>query len=250
MDIFILVKLAPMWLCIYHTCVITLKSGIIVVIISLINSIKSCAVPNDPWSILFHCKNKPTGWYKWSIIPYLQNAAKSLIPIYWKPLHKTMVPKRVIIYTSLKNLHINFTSLPLAFVRYWPVGWFSKPLLLTWILWLLVICNVHSFVAFDYKFSYGLLPIHIWDQISPFSFSNKRKHCIRHHYSSDLHQLLSCLPISCPAALWTHSACGPFRDCFFIFPIKAVSFDWTRWGSKKLASCSQPHPIRECFPFF
>lgn len=39
---------------------------------------------NDPWVILFHCTDEPIGSYKKSITPHLLNAAKMLIPKYWK----------------------------------------------------------------------------------------------------------------------------------------------------------------------
>lgn len=41
-------------------------------------------VPNDPWVVLFHCSSEPAGRYKNSIAPHLLNAAKTLIPKYWK----------------------------------------------------------------------------------------------------------------------------------------------------------------------
>lgn len=54
-----------------------------------IKEIQGSEVSNDPWMVLLHCTDKPIGSYKRSITPHLLNAAKALIPRYWK---KPMAP--------------------------------------------------------------------------------------------------------------------------------------------------------------
>lgn len=46
--------------------------------------IQGYEIPNDPWVILLHCTGSPAGAYKKSITLHLLNAAKALIPRYWK----------------------------------------------------------------------------------------------------------------------------------------------------------------------
>lgn len=48
--------------------------------------IQGYEIPNDPWIVLLHCTGEPVGTYKKSITPHLLNAAKALIPQYWKQL--------------------------------------------------------------------------------------------------------------------------------------------------------------------
>lgn len=46
--------------------------------------IQGSEVPNDPWYVLLHCTGESAGSYKKSITPHLLNAAKVLIPKFWK----------------------------------------------------------------------------------------------------------------------------------------------------------------------
>lgn len=49
-----------------------------------IRKIQGTEVPNDPWVVLFHCTGESVGSYNKSITPHLLNAAKALIPKFWK----------------------------------------------------------------------------------------------------------------------------------------------------------------------
>lgn len=49
-----------------------------------IECIQGTALRLDPWVMLFHCTAEPVGRYKKSITPHLLNAAKMLIPKFWK----------------------------------------------------------------------------------------------------------------------------------------------------------------------
>lgn len=41
-------------------------------------------IKHEPWFMLFHCSSVSIGRYRSLITPYLLNAAKSLIPLYWR----------------------------------------------------------------------------------------------------------------------------------------------------------------------
>lgn len=46
--------------------------------------IRNFEIGQDPWQCLFNATSEPRKKYKMSIIPFLFNAAKALIPKYWK----------------------------------------------------------------------------------------------------------------------------------------------------------------------
>ena len=49
----------------------------------LIKKICGTEVKNDPWVCLFHCTNGPRKKYRSSLVPYLLNGAKVVIPRNW-----------------------------------------------------------------------------------------------------------------------------------------------------------------------
>lgn len=53
-------------------------------ILHWIKEIQGSEVPNEPWVVLFRSTGESVGRYKKSITPRLLNAAKSLIPRFWK----------------------------------------------------------------------------------------------------------------------------------------------------------------------
>lgn len=53
-------------------------------ILHWIKEIQGYEVPNDPFVVLLHCTGKSVGSYRKSITPHLLNAAKALIPRFWK----------------------------------------------------------------------------------------------------------------------------------------------------------------------
>ena len=58
-------------------------------ILHWMKEIQGFETPHDPWVVLLHCTAGPVGSYKKSLTPHLLNAAKSLIPRFWK---QTVVP--------------------------------------------------------------------------------------------------------------------------------------------------------------
>lgn len=46
--------------------------------------IQGSEVIDDPWVVLFNCTGETVGRYKKSVTPHLLNAAKALIPRFWK----------------------------------------------------------------------------------------------------------------------------------------------------------------------
>lgn len=58
-------------------------------ILHWIKVIQGSEVPNDQWVVLFNCRGESVGRYKNSITLHLLNAAKGLIPRFWK---QTTIP--------------------------------------------------------------------------------------------------------------------------------------------------------------
>ena len=50
----------------------------------MIKKICGIEVKNDPWVCLFHCTTTPRKKYKQSLVPFLLNGAKAVIPRNWK----------------------------------------------------------------------------------------------------------------------------------------------------------------------
>ena len=53
-------------------------------VLNCMKEIQGFETPNDPGVVLLHCTDRPVGPYKKSLTPHFLNAAKSLIPRYWK----------------------------------------------------------------------------------------------------------------------------------------------------------------------
>lgn len=53
-------------------------------ILQLVKEITGKVIPDDPWTCLFHGIKGSVKQYRESLVPYLLNAAKSLIPKRWQ----------------------------------------------------------------------------------------------------------------------------------------------------------------------
>lgn len=58
-------------------------------VINITGLVQGSPIRLDPWVALFHCSDTPEGSYRKSVTPHMLNAAKSLIPRFWK---QTTVP--------------------------------------------------------------------------------------------------------------------------------------------------------------